>query len=129
MTDTFFCLRGPGPESPFSAPLNGEATWRTEANGDRTCSYCGSLHPDDFLDIMRRYAAGEEGYHFGLTDKSYKVYASRAGVKNASDGGIKFYGAHAVSEDSPDRAAHEAAWVDAVAKYHRDFEARFGVRL
>jgi len=126
MTDTFFCGRGPGADSPFHAPFNGEATWSVRPNGDRTCSYCGSLHPDDFLDIMRRYAADEEGYSFGLTDKSYKVYANRGGVQNASEGGIKFYGAHAVSEDHPDRAAHEAAWTAAVAKHRAEMRERFG---
>lgn len=126
MTETFFCKRGPGADSPFKPPFNGEAHWRTEDNGDRTCSYCGSLHPDDFLDIMQRYAAGEEGYTFSLTDKSYKVYAKRPGVVNASMGGIKFYGAHAVEEDDPRRAEHEAAWTAACKRYQTDFNARFG---
>lgn len=126
MSEKFFCGRGPGPDSPFNAPFNGEAEWKSQPNGDRTCSYCGSLHPDDFLDIMQRYAAGEEGYHFGLTDKAYKVYANRSGVQNASHGGIKFYGAHAVPEGDPKRAEHEAAWTAAVAKYRADFAERFG---
>ena len=106
--------------------MNGEMTWETRPNGDRTCSYCGSLHPDDFLDIMRRYAAGEAGYSFSLTTKSYKAYASRAGVQNASQGGIKFYGHHAVPEGDPKRAEHEAAWNAAVAKYREDMESRWG---
>lgn len=38
--------------------------WRS----DRTCSYCGSLHPDDF---MRRVSAGET---IGTTTKTYKAY-------------------------------------------------------
>ena len=123
---TEFCPDGPGPNSPFKAPLNGEMTWNVRPNGDRTCSYCGSLHPDDFLDIMQRYAAGEEGYSFSLTDKSYKVYAKRANVTNALDGGIKFYGAHAVAEDHPDRAAHEAAWNAAVIKHREEMRTRWG---
>lgn len=126
---TEYCPRGPGPDSPFAAPMNGEMTWGTRSNGDRTCSYCGSLHPDDFLDIMRRYAAGEAGYRFSLTDKSYKVYASRAGVKNASEGGIKFYGHHAVAEDDPRRADHEAAWAAAVAKHREDMQRSFGASV
>lgn len=126
MTDTFFCPRGPGADSPLKPPFSSEATWRTEKNGDRTCSYCGSLHPDDFLNIMQRFAAGEEGYHFGLSDKSYKVYVHRTGVKNAAEGGIKFYGHHAPAEDDPRRAEHETAWAAAVTKYRADFEARWG---
>lgn len=34
----------------------------------RVCSYCGSMHPDDFL------KAAEEHAELGPTDKSYKVY-------------------------------------------------------
>ncbi len=126
MSEKIYCPRGAGPDSPFQPPFNGEMEWEKRPNGDRCCSYCGSLHPDDFLDIMQRYAAGEEGYHFGLTDKSYKVYVSRPGVRNAGDGGIKFYGHHAVSKDHPDRAAHEAAWRAAVEKHRADFQARWG---
>jgi len=37
--------------------------------GDNTCSYCGSLNPDEF---MRRLEAGE--ISLGATDKNYKVY-------------------------------------------------------
>lgn len=126
MSDTFFCPRGAGPDSPFNAPFNGEAHWRVEKNGDRTCSYCGSLHPDDFLQIMEAYAAGEPSYHFGLTDKSYKVYAKRPDVMNASEGGIKFYGHHAVDEAHPDRARHETAWVACVNRYRDEFRKRWG---
>lgn len=39
---------------------------------DRTCSYCGSLHPDDFIDRLK---AGEE---LGPTDKTYKAYIGRS---------------------------------------------------
>lgn len=64
MTDKFFCPRGAGPDSPFKAPMNGEATWRE----DGTCSYCGSLRPDAF------FAAVEAGATVVPTDKSYKAY-------------------------------------------------------
>lgn len=33
-----------------------------------SCSYCGSLHPDRFMELVR------EGWIVGPTDKSYKVY-------------------------------------------------------
>lgn len=62
---TFHCPRGPGPDSPFRAPFNGEAHWRV----DQTCSYCGSLNPDV---LMARIEAGD--VELGPTDKSYKVY-------------------------------------------------------
>lgn len=49
--------------------------------GDRTCSWCGSLHPDDFM------AAVLNGEELGPTDKTYKVYVNGAG-------GGKFYFQH-----------------------------------
>lgn len=127
MSETFSCPRGAGADSPFVSPFNGEdATWKLRPNGDRVCSYCGSLHPDDFLDIITRYGAGEEGYSFDLTGKSYKVYAKRPGVVSALDGGIKFYGHHAVAEDHPARAAHEAAWRTASHRFWQEHAARYG---
>lgn len=112
MSETFICGRGPGLDSPFSAPFNGEATWRTQPDGSRTCSYCGSLHGDDFVEIMEQYAAGVPGYRFSTTTKSYKAYGSRPGVANASDGGIKFYTAHLPD----DRAKFDTAWAAAHAR-------------
>lgn len=35
-----------------------------------SCSYCGSLHPDTFMNLVRA------GWVVGPTDKSYKVYLS-----------------------------------------------------
>lgn len=57
-------------------PRRGEApshrtehdTWRVDAEGIRTCSYCGSLHEEDFM------TAALEQCELGPTDKSYKVY-------------------------------------------------------
>jgi hypothetical protein len=46
-------------------------TWREGAglvNQTRGCSYCGSMHPDEFMQKLR------EGYEAGPTDKNYKVY-------------------------------------------------------
>lgn len=67
----FFCPRGPGPGNPFHAPFNGEAHWR---EGDRSCSYCGSMHPDDF---MARLEAGD--VEITPTDKNYKAYLVNKG--------------------------------------------------
>lgn len=48
----------------------------------RHCSFCGSLHPDDFMQAAR------DGVELGPTDKSYKVYV------NKPNGGSKFYFQH-----------------------------------
>lgn len=53
-----------------------------------SCSYCGSMHPDDFMDIARGDKPGE----LGPTDKSYKVYVEGTGTFK------KFYFQH-LSED------------------------------
>lgn len=97
--------------------------WRIEKDGSRTCPHCGSLHPDDMIDIMYRYVAGEEGYHFDLTTKRYKLYGNRPGVQNAGDGGIKFYTNHITDEV---RTEFEAAYALAVPVYRMKFKERWG---
>lgn len=97
--------------------------WRSMPDGSRTCSYCGSLHPADFIDIMHRYTNGEDGYHFDLTSKGYKVYANRPGVKNASEGGIKFYGWHIDAEHKDEL---DAIWHLATIRYAHEYEKRWG---
>lgn len=50
-------------------------TWRDHvglAGQKRGCSYCGSMHPDDFMQAIR------DGHQVGPTDKSYKAYLSKA---------------------------------------------------
>lgn len=70
MTDKMYCPRGPGPDTPFHSPFNGEMEWRD----DGTCSYCGSLNPDT---LMERLEAGD--IEVGPTDKSYKIYVRNNG--------------------------------------------------
>lgn len=57
-------------------------------NGRLCCSYCGSLHPDAFME------AAESGVELVPTDKSYKVYLRWAG--SPSQG--KFYFQHLTIE-------------------------------
>ena len=49
-------------------------------NQERGCSYCGSMHPDDFMQSMK------DGKELGVTDKNYKAYVD--GMKG------KFYYQH-----------------------------------
>jgi len=86
MSDKFFCPRGPGGNSPFAAPFNGEADWRE----DGTCSYCGSLNPDLL------FAQIEKGAELGPTDKSYKIYVRL--VDHQVRGAGKFYFQHLSDE-------------------------------
>lgn len=61
--------------------------WRNNGNF-HTCSYCGSMHSDDFM----RFA--KEGVELGPTDKNYKVY-----VKVPEYTGGKFYFQHLPQEE------------------------------
>lgn len=75
-------------------------TWRPPrgagmGSAGRTCSYCGSMEPGEFL------AAAAAGVELGPTDKIYKIYiGGHAG---------KFYTAHL----SPDQSNELADLLDA----------------
>lgn len=42
--------------------------WPDDFEKPRTCSFCGSVHPDDLVDLLKK------GWRVGNTDKSYKKY-------------------------------------------------------
>lgn len=75
-----------------------------KVNGDRVCSYCGSLHPEDLFAIVKASAEAPEDAEYGTvpeiepSDKSYKIYVKQPGVRNAHEGGIKFYTQHLVKD-------------------------------
>lgn len=73
--------------------------WDAMPNGDRCCSFCGSLHPDDFKRLVERAAAADDQTWIERSTKGYKWYVHQPGVKNASEGGIKFYTWHLPSEE------------------------------
>lgn len=75
-------------------------TWDLGPDGMRTCSYCGSIHFEDLLTICRRTVEGVEGYGVEGTTKGYKVYVKQPGVRNASEGAIKYYKQHSPVEVS-----------------------------
>ena len=63
---------------PYAEGMAGPDEWRTDRAGligqgsvGASCSYCGSLHPDRFMELVR------EGWIVGPTDKSYKAYLGR----------------------------------------------------
>lgn len=57
-------------------------------NSRRSCSYCRSLHPDDFMAAIR------DGAEIGPTDKSYKAYVEWDGSPSRG----KFYYQHLSEE-------------------------------
>lgn len=86
-----------------------EDEWLVKPDGTRTCSFCGSLHPADMIEIMHEFSRGMEGFQFSTSDKPHKYYAKRPGVQNASEGGIKFYGWHLREDDAEFRAVEHMA--------------------
>jgi hypothetical protein len=63
--------------------------WRQDGSY-RTCSYCGSLHPDDFMQLVR------DGAEVGPTDKSYKAYIELPEGKSVR--GAPFYYHHLAAD-------------------------------
>lgn len=74
-------------------------TWNMGPDGNRTCSYCGSIHCDDLMKIAR-LSLTDDRYGIEGTTKNYKVYVRQPGVRNASEGAIKFYMQHAPAAPS-----------------------------
>lgn len=68
-------------------------TWN-RIGTDRVCSFCGSMHPDDLMKLVK-----EHGFSvLSGTDKGYKYYIERKHIQNASYGAIKYYTHHNTPE-------------------------------
>lgn len=65
------------------AQIEHDAKWRA----DGTCSYCGSVSPDDFFEALK------QGAEIIPTDKDYKCYINGNGYHHA-----KFYFEHMTDE-------------------------------
>lgn len=68
-------------------------TWEMRGK-DKCCSYCGSLHPDRVLELVRELGTSI----IKTTDKGYKWYVKQPDVPNAMFGGIKYYRQHDTQE-------------------------------
>lgn len=88
--------RGDWANSVFKVGQNSDLlpdTWDRGPDGNRTCSYCGSIHPDDLMLICRKVPS-DERYGLECAKPGYKYYLKQPGVQNASQGAIKFYMHH-----------------------------------
>ncbi len=72
---------------------NGPDTWKLIGK-DKCCSYCGSLHPDRVIELIKEHGTSI----IELSTKSYKLYINQPNVPNASFGGIKYYRHHDTKE-------------------------------
>jgi len=73
--------------------------WNKDHNtkGERTCSYCGGIHQDDLVPILKEAIDPTKPDTFVyMSDKPNKMYLRRPDVRNASDGAIKSYGGHGI---------------------------------
>lgn len=121
--ETFMCPRRD--ENPMSFSYPGPDHWnKFKSNGNRTCSYCGSLHPEDFFEIVKKSGECVEGYEIEPSDKGYKVYVRQPGVINAHHGGIKFYKQHL--EDFTITEEHRVSYQVAIEEHRRQMNIRFG---
>lgn len=78
------CPRRSSPRNPSVFKFDAEPDhWRT----DRTCSYCGSMHPDDVIELVRSGNA-----EIVPTDKNYKAYVRNRSGAETEEG--KFYYPH-----------------------------------
>jgi hypothetical protein len=109
--------------------------------GNRVCSYCGSLHPDDMFALVKMCAEAPADAEYNSvveiepSDKSYKVYVHQPGIRNASEGWIKFYmqhlprtseGALAVTEEQQQEYAK--AVKATCTRFERYMATRYGSR-
>lgn len=102
------CPRRMGEYGPWER-VDGLDAWTTghglvgQAALGRSCSFCGSLHPDQFMELVR------DGWEVGPTDKSYKAYLRQPFT-------------------AEEEAQQKADWIsrDAVAKAVRELGERDG---
>lgn len=95
-----FDYYAPGMPAPHNREEGQDRWQRFKSNGNRVCSYCGSLHPEDMFALVRDCANAPTDAAYGSvveiepSTKNYKVYVHQPGVRNAMEGGIEFYMQH-----------------------------------
>lgn len=85
----FLCPRRAG--VPPHQALPTQDVWHT-TGPDRTCSFCGSINLEDLRALLPMVDGVAVG--LSLADRKHKVYIRRPGIRNATEGAIKFYLCH-----------------------------------
>jgi hypothetical protein len=118
-------------ESFISHSFPGPDHWeKFKTNGQRVCSYCGSLHPEDFFAMVKQSAETPEDVEYREavriepSDKKYKIYVHQPGVRNAHEGGIKFY-THHLPRDANGKIDIPQEWHTEYAEAVRRTQIRF----
>ncbi len=120
-TDHHTCRRRIATPGPRNRDENID-TWRIEPNGDRTCSFCGSMHFDDFEKAVDLCLEDVSKCRIEwATGKNYKLYAWRPNIRNATQGGIKFYVWHTagVDDDRLKQVSEKVARACKISAEHR----------
>ena len=101
LPESFLCPRRSAIPNTIVAQICKDDHWeKFKFNGQRVCSFCGSLHPDDFFALVKQSAEAstDEEWNSAVeieqSDKDYKYYVHQPLVRNAQEGGIKFYRYH-----------------------------------
>lgn len=96
------CPRRMGETGPWPHE-EGQDVWRQGTFGP-SCSFCGSLHPDRFMELLR------EGWIVGPTDKSYKAYLGKPLTGDEREQGRAEWVDHMSPLGSEDRVALAEMW-------------------
>jgi hypothetical protein len=97
--------------------------WMVSPDGDRYCSYCGSLHEEDQLAILAAYVNGEPGYEFGFIDEPDKRWVNRPTAKDAEKAAWSFYAWH-VDANHPELEQRRMIYSRAVERYLQEKNVR-----
>ncbi len=95
--------------------------WRVHPNGDKTCTWCGSMSPEGFAAILCEAADVSKQTRIEMSLKSYKVYIHRPAVPNAAGGAIKFYTWHLPPDGTDERRSIDELWNQAHESSQRKF--------
>jgi len=113
------------------SPIHEQApTWKTRANGEKACSYCGSMEASEFYAFMERVIDDPSPYiRIELNDHRDKIYVTRPEVKNADDGPLYIRTVHLplppTEEDARYRAMFRAANRVSRGKFKRFMDEEF----
>lgn len=69
-------------------------SWNQLPNGDHVCSFCGSIHPAEFFNLLTVVVDPSTPQYLSMSNKPYKVYLKGRDISNAMVGAIKFYRQH-----------------------------------
>lgn len=104
--EIFICPRRV--ESPSIPGLPSHDKW-IKYGTDRCCSFCGSMHPQDFYDFLVKCLETKDlNFRLSTTTKNYKFYVKRPNVNNEYKGAMKFYMHHAPLDQTNQAKYHPA---------------------